>query len=237
MYLSRVVLNPRSRAVRRDLADCHQMHRTVMSAFPESPGASPRSSLGVLYRIESGPRDGTPWLLVQSAVEPQWSQLPAGYVLSGNDGRQNLEVKAIAERYGQLQPGMRLRFRLFANPTRKVDTRSGPDGQRRHGRRVELRGEQACLDWLSGKAEHHGFELTSVQATPSVPNVLARPGLKMVGRRSDAAGGPHVTVATVLFEGELRINDVDAFRRALCGGIGPGKAYGCGLFSIGPARS
>jgi CRISPR system Cascade subunit CasE len=170
-------------------------------------------------------------------VEPQWARLPAGYVLAGNGGSPNPQVKAVAELYDQLRPGTRLRFRLLGNPTRKVDTRSAPDGQRRHGRRVEIRGEQAYLDWLSRKADHHGFELTNVRATPSVPNALAQPGLKLVGRRTDAGGGPPVTVATVLFEGELRISDVEAFRRALRQGIGPGKAYGCGLLSIGPIRS
>ncbi len=39
MYLSRLILNPRSRAVRRDLADCHSMHRTVMSGFPNVEAA------------------------------------------------------------------------------------------------------------------------------------------------------------------------------------------------------
>ncbi|MBX5446264.1 type I-E CRISPR-associated protein Cas6/Cse3/CasE, partial [Sphaerobacter sp.] len=33
MYLSRLILNPRSRDVRRDLADCQQLHRSVMSGF------------------------------------------------------------------------------------------------------------------------------------------------------------------------------------------------------------
>jgi CRISPR system Cascade subunit CasE len=237
MYLSRIALNPRSRAVRRDLADCHQMHRTIMSVFPQSPGTSPRSALKVLYRIESGPRGGAPWVLVQSAVEPQWSRLPAGYLDDGTGGCPNQEVKAITASYGRLHPGMRLRFRLLANPTRKVDTRSGPNGQRRHGRRVELRGDQAHLDWLTRKGERHGFELTRVQAAPSVLNALASSGQKMVGQRTEAGRGPHVTVATVLFEGELRITDVDAFRQGLCEGIGPGKAYGCGLLSIGPVRS
>src|SRR5207248_8052978 len=34
IYLSRLYLNPRNRAVRLDLGDCHALHRTVLRAFP-----------------------------------------------------------------------------------------------------------------------------------------------------------------------------------------------------------
>ena len=33
MYLSRLILNPRSRQVRSELADLYEMHRTVMQSF------------------------------------------------------------------------------------------------------------------------------------------------------------------------------------------------------------
>ncbi len=103
-------------------------------------------------------------------------------------------------------------------------------------RQVELRGEQACLAWLSRKAVQHGFELTSVQAMATVPNTIVRPGQKIVGMRDGGPGRQSVTLGTVLFEGELRITDVGAFLCALSQGIGPGRAYGCGLLSIAPTR-
>ena len=33
MYLSKLTLNPRSRAVQRDLARPHDLHKTIMAAF------------------------------------------------------------------------------------------------------------------------------------------------------------------------------------------------------------
>ena len=36
MYLSRLILNPRSRQVRNELADPYEMHRTVCKAFPDA---------------------------------------------------------------------------------------------------------------------------------------------------------------------------------------------------------
>ncbi len=35
LYLSRVPLNPRERAVQHDLADCRDLHRTILRAFPD----------------------------------------------------------------------------------------------------------------------------------------------------------------------------------------------------------
>lgn len=35
LYLSRVPLNPRERAVQHDLADCRALHRTILRAFPD----------------------------------------------------------------------------------------------------------------------------------------------------------------------------------------------------------
>src|SRR3989442_163559 len=83
VYLSRLILDPRNRAVHRDLGDCQQMHRTVLGAFPQGdPGrGGPRSQLGVLYRVETDSRRERIEVLVQSRLAPDWSRLPAGYLL------------------------------------------------------------------------------------------------------------------------------------------------------------
>ncbi len=236
MFLSRLILNPRNGRVRRDLADCGQMHRTIMRAFPPTePGESARASLGVLYRVDADPQ-GRLVLYVQSRQCPDWSALEPGYLLHPPACRRVDHV------YQALTPGTVLRFRLRANPTRKIDTKSGADGRRRHGRRVELRTEADRLAWLERKAEASGFELVSVRVSTSVPDVTTIPQGKVVrtsgychcdtpeGRISHT-----LTLAPVLFEGHLRVVEAERFRRALETGIGPGKAYGMGLLSIAPA--
>ena len=83
MYLSRLILNPRHRLVQRDLADCHQLHRTVMSAFPDvDTGANDaRAALGVLYRVDYR-RAVWPGESARAVARPaQWSQLPDRYLL------------------------------------------------------------------------------------------------------------------------------------------------------------
>ncbi len=222
MYLSRLRLSRRSRANLNDLADCHQFHRTLMSAFPDIQGGngSPRARFGLLYRVEedaSGVR-----LLVQSDTKPDWSTLGADRVLDPP------ECKDVELLYGVLTAGQTLHFRLRANPTRKINTKSKPDGSRSNGQRVELRSEEEWLAWLERKASQHGFRLQSVSAAADVPNIRTMKLGKFGGERNDRK----LTFFAVQFEGRLVIADAALFKAALRNGIGPAKAYGFGLLSI-----
>jgi len=200
------------------------MHRRVMSAFPDvlDPEVEARAYFGVLYRLELNRNSGQVLLYVQSRVEPDWTQLPEGY-LRPADGLANPALKRIDHVYDGIQAGRVLRFRLRANPTRKIDTKSGPDGVRRNGRRVPVRGVEEQVAWLARKAEDCGFELLQV--------VIAASGSTELVKSYETGK----TFQGVLFEGHLRVNDPARFREALETGIGPGKAYGFGLLSVGPA--
>ncbi|WP_092596955.1 type I-E CRISPR-associated protein Cas6/Cse3/CasE [Actinopolyspora xinjiangensis] len=46
-------------------------------------------------------------------------------------------------------------------------------------------------------------------------------------------GSRPVVLHTATFEGRLRVTSVELLRRALLRGIGPAKAYGCGLLTLG----
>ncbi|MFH1834217.1 MAG: type I-E CRISPR-associated protein Cas6/Cse3/CasE [bacterium] len=231
IFLSRLLLDPRSKAVRRDMADCQELHRTVMAAFPQVATLQqlPRASFRVLYRLEWSLRSERVKLYVQSKTQPDWTHLPPGH-LTAEDGLENPACKTIDESYRRLTEGMRLRFRLRANPTKKVDTKTGPNGLRRNGRRVELRRDEEQIDWLRRKAEHGGFRILDVAAAPEVPCVrLIREGLSHARK-----AGQTLTFASVLFDGRLEVTDAPAFAEALEAGIGPGKAYGFGLLSLAP---
>lgn len=108
------------------------------------------------------------------------------------------------------------------NPSRKVDTKSGPDGRRRNGRRVPLRGPEEQIDWLARKGAQCGFAL--LQAT-----IAASGAAELV--KSSSTGR---TFQGVLFEGRLVVQDPQRFQEVLTTGIGPGKAFGFGLLSVGP---
>jgi CRISPR system Cascade subunit CasE len=231
MYLSRLVLDPRNRAVRHALGDLQAMHRAVMAAFPDVGGSDARARHGVLWRLEPDPRAGATVLLVQSASEPDWSRLPSGFLADIPATRpidRALEV---------LAPGVRLRFRLLANPTRKIDTKSGDDGARRNGHRVPLRDEAALLAWIVRKGTDAGFSVGDDVAA-AARSVVVRPLGDAIGRRGRDGEGrtSRLTLRGVTFEGLLTVTDAERLRQAVTQGIGPGKAYGCGLLSLAPDR-
>lgn len=233
MYLSRLLLNPIDREVQRDLADCQELHRTLLHAFPPlTNGNQPREYYGVLHRVDVQPRTGIPMVLVQSRVKPDWAFLAerSGYLLEDTDER-NPDHKPLESVYAQLHDGQVLAFRLRANPTRKVETKSGPDGKRRNGRREPLRTQEEQIDWLRRKGDRGGFEVLSVRASVDVPDIRVLPEVahRVVHGNKKERG---MTFTSLVFEGRLRITDPGLFRETLDNGIGSAKAYGFGLLSI-----
>lgn len=221
MFLTYMRLDAGSPEVQRDLRDQQGLHRRVMSGFPAilDPEQEPREYFGVLHRLEVERQSGRLLLYVQSRIQPDWSRLPAGYLVE--DGLPNPGVKPVNQAYESLTTGRILRFRLRANPTRKVDTKSGPNGEKRNGRRVPLRGLDQQMAWLERKAEEHGFGLLQATVAASGATELSR---------SHSTGR---TLQGVVFEGRLVIRDPERFRETLAQGIGPGKAFGFGLLSVG----
>ena len=250
MYLSKLLLNPTNSRVREDLSDCQRMHNTVMSGFPssgESDGVA-RSKYSVLYRIEANDREQSIVLLVQSAVRPYWDHLVAnGYLAASSLGEENPAVKCNDEQISPITDGMVLRFRLKANPTKKVGTSSKTDrlsgAPKNNGRRVFIETPDAQIDWLVRKGRISGFELLAVSVSPGVPDVAVggqttETGLKRIGdvrdKSSLAVKTHRLTFRGFVFEGHLKVTDEKAFKAALIKGIGSGKAYGFGLLSVAP---
>ena len=245
MFLSQLKLETRSREVRRDLGDVHEMHRTLLRAFGQVDGPA-RASVGLLYRVETD-RQGV-CVLAQSKERPAWGQLPPGYLGAP------AETKEIERSLAALHDGMTLRFRLTANPTRKIDTKSGPNGEHRNGMRVELRKEEDQLAWLERKGAVAGFRLVTVQVEGVTAGgregtapieVRVTPGpkehdaswAKAHGNRrpKGATVEDGLTFGVARFEGRLEVTDAEALRTAVMAGIGSGKAYGFGLLSLAPA--
>lgn len=224
MYLSRLILNPRSPAVRRDIADCHQMHRTILTAFPQTDHSA-RQAFNILHRLEIKEQGAMISLLVQSQVMPDWSRLPDRYLvrMAGNPA-----CKDVTTAYAGITDDAELRFRLLANPTKKTE-RPGM----KNGKRVFLGDPNEQLDWLVRKAEAGGFQLVGATAESEDLQLIieSRPetGGWVQGRRESAT----VEFGGVLFEGRLRVTNQDRFRATLELGIGSGKAYGFGLLSVG----
>ncbi len=131
MYLSRLILNLRSRQVRAELANPYEMHRTIMKGFPDGIRDTDR----VLYRLETRPQQPYLTVLVQSRSLPDFQSLhETGYLC------QPAETKSFDLR---LEVGQAYTFRLVANPTRKIQ-----DPNNENGKRVGIYKEEEQLGWL-----------------------------------------------------------------------------------------
>lgn len=156
-----------------------------------------------LWRVEPAGNRSEPAVLVQSAHAADWSALAA------QPGYLKLPAATKVVSLEQLlQPEARYRFRLFANPT-----------VTREGRRYGLVSEDAQLAWLARQGERLGFAVEAGLVTDS--DVLT-------GRK----GAMRISLQRACFEGILQILNVEALAGALSAGIGPGKAFGCGLLSL-----
>lgn len=223
MYLSRLLLNPRSREARRDLASPYELHRTLARVFPgdradaDGPNAERQPGHGLLFRAEPE-APGGPQVLVQSLIEPDWRRLPDGYA--------RVEGPKVFEPV--FSEGQRLRFRLVANPTvRKKTGETRSDGKPRvtrvplvHDRAPEGHPDvtMGYLDWLDRKAEVNGF---------AVENVIDAP-FQVTGGRSKQG----LTLFGVQFDGVLSVLNHRSVVSAVHSGVGPAKGFGFGLLSL-----
>jgi CRISPR system Cascade subunit CasE len=239
MYLSLLILEP-GRDTYRTLGDVHALHRLIMSGFPPATSSTPRAEFGVLFRVEPAPPGEPVSILVQSEVEPRWPPT-AGQEVRG--------PKSLAALLAGVSAGRRYRFRLRANPTRRVHVRAadGADPQRGRarpehanaiGKRVAIHGDELRLQWLARQGEQHGFRLVrAALASADLPAaaILGKEHAEYwLGNRRAGQEVHRITVDTALFEGVLEVADPDRFREALRAGIGPAKAFGSGLLSVAP---
>jgi CRISPR system Cascade subunit CasE len=204
MHLSKLILNERDRKVRADLSNAHNMHRSIMQAFPDEQREKSRADWNILFRQE--PDSNV--ILVQSdaEVEPDWSQLPQGYLVRPAD------VKPFNLQANHIKSGQTFQFRLKANPSKR-------DHQTR--KIIGLYRQIDQLAWLEKQASQHGFVLHSVDTIPT-PNIF---GLKNKGISP-------IKIQSVLFQGILQVSDPILLIEAIHVGIGRGRSYGCGLLSI-----
>ena len=219
MHLSRLILNPRSRQVRSELARPYEMHRTLLNAFPQGKVGVQRTAddaIGLLYRIDEDARSGNLHLLVQSQQAPQWNFLAASnYLLPAAGNPATREVNL------QLRAGQVLAFRLRANPTRRLSA-----GKGNNGKRIGIYQEHEQENWLKRKGEQHGFHLLQVQISRDEMLRQARAVL-------DSNGVVHdLKLLSVQFDGVLQIVDAERLMQAIGVGIGSGKAFGFGLLSV-----
>lgn len=227
MYLSRVRVATegldRNILYRLMQGDAYGNHQLLWQLFP---GEAERPFL-FRQEIEREGSDGR-----------QPRGLPMFYVLSHSEpvevpGLLACETKPLTPR---LRPGMRLAFRLRANPV--VARRQDGSGRsprhdvlmdaKRSARaegmtapaEIRRRMDEAAQAWLADerRSARHGYRLL---AAPEVTGYRQH-----AHRRRD---GREVRFSSIDFQGALEVADPARFEQTLGHGIGRSRAFGCGL--------
>lgn len=207
MYLSQLLVNSQKPFVLCELGNAHKFHQRIMQAFPDEESRDrPREDWHILFRQEPD----SDVVLVQSAIEPNWSNLPDGYLAKPSEPKPFYLSEKV------LSAGSVFQFRLRANPSKRDSkTKKTVGFYHRHDQ----------LAWLERQADRCGFRLLSADAIPS-PNVF---GIKEKGK-------PPIRIATALFQGVLEVTAPEPFISTVQHGLGRGKSYGCGLLSLARIR-
>jgi len=199
-------------------ADAYGEHKLLWQLFSE--GAEHRD---FLYRREQ--QGHWPFFYVLSQRQPH-----------DRKGLWDIDTKPFEPK---LRPGERLAFVLRANPVRvrKLDDDQDNKKRRRDDVVADLKKrrypnaqerpplaaivQEAGEEWLAERAEKCGFQVESVCAD----------GYRQQ-RFYKAGNEKPIFLSTLDYEGVLRIADAERFTEKLRQGIGPAKAFGCGLLLV-----
>jgi CRISPR system Cascade subunit CasE len=221
MHLSRLILNSHHHQVRRDLANLYDLHRTLMSAFPDDLPEKER----ILFRIDADPRTNVSTVLIQSHTAPNWTILQdrADYILPESQCPPRISANPVVKTFDlAITVSQTLAFRLRANPTVK-HRRERDDGKLRPVRDPLYR-EQDQRDWLARKGEQDGFRLLRV--------TVIQEGNQLAWKPRSGGGKRKLTHFAVRFDGVLQVTDPELLWSAVRRGVGPGKGLGFGLLSL-----
>jgi len=216
MYLSKLELNPSRRETRRLLGNPQALHAVIMRA------ADPKPDRRVLWRIDEADASVTLYMTSDEVPDLEYLHDVAGW--DDGVGQQSADYQPFLDR---LTADDVYSFRLTANPTHMVTF----NGEKKRTAHVTVEHQ---MKWLLQKAADNGFEaLRSSLDDPRDPTQQAfelavRDRSIVTFRRQ----GKNVTLARATFIGKLRVTDPRLMAEALVNGIGPAKAYGCGLMTL-----
>jgi CRISPR system Cascade subunit CasE len=240
-YLSRIYLNPQRQQARKLLINPQLLHSAVMAGIITQPVQE-----RVLWRVDAD-KPLRPSLFVLTQSRPSWEHITeqAGWPSTDDPDDPQVLVRDYRPLLDRLRTHDEFRFRLTANPT-QTSKRPGTltEAQRKRAEndvlsrpaRLGHRTVSHQAGWLTARTQRWGFDIPASSASATVGETVT--DMRIVSRhrlsfvRKGTAG--QVVIQAVTYEGRLRVTDPDSLRRALTNGVGPAKAYGCGLLTLAP---
>ena len=182
----------------------YEIHRSLWRLFPEDAD----KDRDFLFRVGQGDRNHAE-ILLQSKRQPTRSS-------------SSTQILATKKYSLALSPGDKLRFFLLANPIKTISDESGrkkKDGEVKKCR-VPLIREDDQRAWIERKFHKvASFEILVIDSTFS---------LRFKKSKEDRIG----KIQPVIFQGILNVEEPDLLAELVETGIGPAKAFGCGLVSL-----
>lgn len=181
-------------------------------------------SQGFLYRVDTSfistrnGRANSVVILVLSARKPNWDY-------AFHNAQHFLAAEPVCCVWSPLfSAGDLLRFRLQANPTRRIKRQATEADASPGSTRVPV-AQGHLLEWLERKLD--GAE---VVLSPEPPGMQT--GYVWFKKDGGAAG----QLFSVVFDGLIRVQEPEALLAAVASGIGSAKCFGFGLLSVIPYR-
>jgi len=199
MYLSKIFLSWQK------ARNPYEIHRELWRLFPDRPD----DMRNFLFRVEKQKKRIGTEILMQSMQEPMKADTTC-------------HIIAVREYDLSLKKGQRFRFRLRANPIKKINDEKGRINRKGETKkcRVPLINEEEQKVWL----EHKLANICSLETL-----IINREVPLYFHKHKEQRSGKFLTV---LFDGFLGIEYPIAFVDMVKKGIGPAKAFGCGLLSL-----
>ena len=201
--------------LRKSYSNQYDLHQSLWYLFPDIPDAKSH----FLFSVENKTNDYTQVILFSKSI-PQTrvisdiqikSHGPYALQSSNNTKLSNSII---------FEQGSSYRFKLTANPTKKISDPNGKKNKKGEIRklRIALYKENERVEWLRRKLSE-GAEISELFVKNLEPVYFKKKGQS--GK-----------VVPAHFEGLIRVTDENKFKELWLKGIGPAKAFGCGLLLL-----
>ena len=181
------------------------LHKKIWQLFPDKAD----EKRPFLFRVENLGQRGVQHILLQSSYKPQQVQ------------GELLLLKSKEVQLNGITNGRKYQFLLRANPTKKIKDISGKTTNQ--GKvRVPIIDETEIIAWLNRQFEG----IAEIEAVTLVQQDL-------LYFKKDKENQKHVgKIQTVTYSGILTVMEAEPLINKIKEGIGPAKAFGCGLLTL-----
>lgn len=229
MYFSRISLMSPGAIDGAKLANLvcgggYREHQYLWKLFEKDPDAD-RDFLFRRDQVGGWPR----FLMISDRLPAHsndvWKVESKGYAPQIKVGQQlvfSLRVNPVVTRLSEA--GKKQRHDVVMDLKKRMDYQSMPKADRPS---LQSLIQQAGLDWLEVRAGKYGFSFN--------PDAVRAEGYLRHGV-TKKAGRKAINFSTLDYTGMLTVVDPKQFQLTLFRGIGPAKAFGCGLLLVRPAR-